>query len=656
VTLPTTSQALIRVTAHDAAGHATQDVSNAVFSITGRTLTVNVAPAGAGTVSRSPDLASYDNGASVQLTASAGAGWSFSAWSGAVTGSTNPVDVVMDADQTVTATFVDIGSPTVSVTAPNGGEVLVAGTHANITWTATDNVAVTTVDLELSRNGAAGPYTSIATGIANTGTFDWLVTLPTTSQALIRVTAHDAAGHATEDVSNAVFSITGRTLTVNVSPAGAGTVAKSPDQASYANGASVQLTASPGTGWSFSAWSGAVTGSTNPVDVVMDADQTATATFVDAGSPTVTLSTPNGGESLGIGVHHAVTWTAADNDSVNAVDLELSRNGAAGPFEPVATGIANTGTFDWLVTPPITSQAVVRVTAHDAAGHATQDLSNAVFSITGSALTVNVIPPGAGTVSRSPDQNGYATGTSVQLTANPGPGWSFSAWSGAVTGSTNPVDVVMDADKTVTATFADVAPPTVALKTPNGGENLGLGLHYSITWTMADNDTVNSVDLTLSRNGAAGPFEALITGLRNRSKFDWVVTTPATGHALVRITAHDPAGHTTQDLSDAEFTIAAGVGVDDSPVTAFALSPLWPNPVRGRARFEIALPRAAHVRLGVYDLQGRERLVLADGVFAAGVHAMDGGQFEAAGLGPGLYFLRMSVPGKTLVRRFLTMP
>src|SRR6185369_17500207 len=99
-----------------------------------------------------------------------------------LTGSANPATLVMDADKTVTATFVDVGSPSVSLTAPNGGELLVAGTHTNITWTATDNVAVTTVDLELSRTGAAGPYVSIATGIASTGTFDWLVTLPTTSQ------------------------------------------------------------------------------------------------------------------------------------------------------------------------------------------------------------------------------------------------------------------------------------------------------------------------------------------------------------------------------------------------------------------------------------------------------------------------------------------
>jgi hypothetical protein len=193
----------------------------------------------------------------------------------------------------------------------------------------------------------------------------------------------------------------------------------------------------------------------------------------------------------------------------------------------------------------------------------------------------------------------------------------------------------------------------VTLDTPNGGENLGIGLHYSVTWTMADNDTVNTIDLALSRNGSAGPYETLTTGLRNRSKFDWVVTLPGTDHALIRVTAHDPAGHATQDLSNAEFTIAAGVGVDDAPVTAFALSPLWPNPVRGQARFEIALPRRSHVHLGVYDLQGRERLVLANGEFAAGRHSMDGGAIAAGELKPGLYFLRMSVPGTNLVRRFV---
>jgi hypothetical protein len=274
--------------------------------------------------------------------------------------------------------------------------VLVAGTHTNITWTATDNVAVTTVDLELSRNGAAGPFESIATGIANTGTFDWLVTLPTTSQALIRVTAHDAAGHATQDVSNAVFSIAGRSLTVNVLPAGrghGGQVAGSgqlrerrqrPAHGERRRGVELLRLERRGDGLD------------QPRRRGHGRRQDVTATFIDVGSPTASVTAPNGGEVLVAGTHTDITWTAADNAAVTTVDLELSRNGAAGPYESIATGIANTGTFDWLVTLPTTSQALIRVTAHDAAGHATQDVSNAVFSIAGRSLTVNVSPAGRG--------------------------------------------------------------------------------------------------------------------------------------------------------------------------------------------------------------------------------------------------------------------
>jgi len=44
-------------------------------------------------------------------------------------------------------------------------------------------------------------------------------------------------------------------------------------------------------------------------------------------------------------------------------------------------------------------------------------------------------------------------GDTVQLTANANPGWTFSAWSGDMSGSTNPDTITMDGNKTVTATF-----------------------------------------------------------------------------------------------------------------------------------------------------------------------------------------------------------
>jgi uncharacterized repeat protein (TIGR02543 family) len=71
-------------------------------------------------------------------------------------------------------------------------------------------------------------------------------------------------------------------------------------------------------------------------------------------------------------------------------------------------------------------------------------------------LTANV--SGSGSVAKSPDQPSYTHGSSVQLMATPATGWHFVGWSGDLAGSTNPVTITMDVSKTVTATYAPVAP------------------------------------------------------------------------------------------------------------------------------------------------------------------------------------------------------
>ncbi len=101
----------------------------------------------------------------------------------------------------------DMTDPLCAVISPNGGEVVVIGASTNLTWSASDAIGgVTGVDLEISRNNG-GSWTTIATGIANTGSFPWTVTGPTTNNALLRVTAKDAANNAGTDVSNLVWAI-----------------------------------------------------------------------------------------------------------------------------------------------------------------------------------------------------------------------------------------------------------------------------------------------------------------------------------------------------------------------------------------------------------------------------------------------------------------
>src|SRR5450830_1277675 len=72
-------------------------------------------------------------------------------------------------------------------------------------------------------------------------------------------------------------------LTANVS--GSGSVAKSPDQSSYTHGISVQLTATPATGWHFVGWSGDLSGTTNPATITMDVSKTVTATYAPLPHP-----------------------------------------------------------------------------------------------------------------------------------------------------------------------------------------------------------------------------------------------------------------------------------------------------------------------------------------------------------------------------------
>ncbi|MCX6875947.1 MAG: SUMF1/EgtB/PvdO family nonheme iron enzyme [Verrucomicrobia bacterium] len=77
------------------------------------------------------------------------------------------------------------------------------------------------------------------------------------------------------------------------------------------------------------------------------------------------------------------------------------------------------------------------------------------------ALTTNVVVETRNTVPLStPAQHGtvtgagnYTPGSTATLTATPDPGYVFSKWTGDATGRANPLSVVMDSDKTITAVF-----------------------------------------------------------------------------------------------------------------------------------------------------------------------------------------------------------
>jgi antitoxin component YwqK of YwqJK toxin-antitoxin module len=223
-------------------------------------LTVAVEPADAGTVNvlsaigtDSEGRRKFIAGKTVTVTATAAAGFRFFTWTGSVdVPSAAAAAVVMDGDRTAIAHFVAADQFFVTTAAGEHGSIsppvtVLAGDSTTVTVTPDAGYEVADVLVDGVAVGAVAEYDVEAI----------------------------AADHRVE----ALFARPRRSLPVDVQPPGAGRV--EPNQATYADGDTAQLTASGAAlGWTFSHWSGAATGTDPLATVVVDADSRVTAHFV----------------------------------------------------------------------------------------------------------------------------------------------------------------------------------------------------------------------------------------------------------------------------------------------------------------------------------------------------------------------------------------
>jgi uncharacterized repeat protein (TIGR02543 family) len=70
--------------------------------------------------------------------------------------------------------------------------------------------------------------------------------------------------------------------------------------------------------------------------------------------------------------------------------------------------------------------------------------------------SITITAGSGGTTDPSPGTYTYDEGTEVTIRAIPNSGYTFSGWSGAASGTANPITMTMDSDKSVTASFAKV--------------------------------------------------------------------------------------------------------------------------------------------------------------------------------------------------------
>jgi hypothetical protein len=104
---------------------------------------------------------------------------------------------------------------------------------------------------------------------------------------------------------------------------------------------------------------------------------TSDAVFSIIPVPSITVTSPNGGESWMVGSSHNITW--ASIGSVGNIKIEYSTNNGASWIEIIAS-TANDGSHPWTIPGAVSAQCLVRVSEQD--GNPS-DTSDAVFTING---------------------------------------------------------------------------------------------------------------------------------------------------------------------------------------------------------------------------------------------------------------------------------
>jgi hypothetical protein len=98
----------------------------------------------------------------------------------------------------------------------------------------------------------------------------------------------------------------------------------------------------------------------------------------------------------------------------------------------------------------------------------------------------------------------------------------------------------------------------------------------------------------------------------------------------------------------AKVTLILGNGAE-KPV-AFSLEQNYPNPFNPSTTISYALPKSSHVKVGVYDVLGREVATVLNEEKSAGAYTI---QWDATDVSSGVYLYRMKAGDFTAIRKML---
>ncbi len=506
---------------------------------------------------------------------------------------------VTDGDRTQVSDISDgyftlLSRPRITIIQPNGGELLTIGDSYSIEWDIDGQITSHYVKIQYSKDGFASDVHTISSYAPNSGQFSWLsVADDASSTVKIRITDLQSGYSDVMDVSDDYFEIRLPSVTVT-SPNGG--------ESWYATGIypviwesegdvgdlTLEYSLDNGANWSTIAagvsadlgtytWTLPDSLASQCLVRITDPERSTTTDTSNAVfniiAPSLTVVSPNGGESWVAGTQHDITWsTVGSNSSVhNNLTLQYSIDSGA-TWVNIASGQANDGSYSWAVADAVSSTCRIKI--FDASRTATTDTSNADFAISSPTLTItspngaeqwvmgiqhNITWTSTGSIS--------ANGLKLEYSSDGGSTWvtiteaetndgSYTWTVASVVSGTCKVRITdtgrSDSPKDTSDGVFAILVPQITITSPNGGELWTVGDTEAITWSVTG-QLAGDLKIEYSTDNFVSDTQTIATVTNTLTSYNWVIPDDVSTTVRVRITDTERSAST--DKSNSDFTI-----------------------------------------------------------------------------------------------------
>lgn len=456
-------------------------------------------------------------------------------WNPATTGAVSLTAKVTDSNgASVTSSAVSVtvtaAAPTIALTAPTNGAIVPLGTSIPLTASATGNNGASVNRVDFLANGVAIPNGTSLVGPS------FSINWTPTAAGIIAITARATDSNGTSTTSSVVnvnvtaptvvltAPVAGSAVTTGTSVALTATAAGSAtiSQVEFFAGATSVGIDSIGTGSTYTVnWTPTITGNISLTAKVTDSHgavitSSAVSVVAAASPPTVAMTAPSSGTTLGINSPVSLTATATAGGSATVTRVDFLVGGAN-----VGTALVPSSGSTFGVTWTPTAAGVAALTARVTDSNGTT-VTSSVVNVTVAAATVALTTPTAGSTA--------TVGSSVALTATASAVGSATVTKVDFLAGTTVVGTATTSPYTVN--WIPTAAATVVLTARVTDSNNAVATSAGVSVVVSAN-TGPAVALSLSPNTAAAAGSATLPYGAIRNVL--AAVTPASGTAIVKV-------------------------------------------------------------------------------------------------------------------------